>query len=124
MTTIDTSEFRALLEHERAKIQSAIDHLHQEHPGNLEDELGEVGGRGSDNHMGDVATVTFDRELDYTLEENSEQLLAAIDAALKRIEDGTYGTCARCGKPIPEDRLEAKPYASLCIEHQRELERG
>jgi DnaK suppressor protein len=121
-STIDTSRYRQALEEERRRIVDALENLHEDDDKLLAEQAGEE--TAFDNHMGDVATVTFDRELDYTLEENSEQLLAAIDAALKRIEDGTYGTCARCGKPIPEERLEAKPYATLCIEHQRELERG
>ena len=80
-------------------------------------------GVGYDNHLGDTATETYDRELGYTLEENSEHVLAEIDAALKRIEDGTYGTCTNCGKEIPEERLEARPWATLCIDCQRERER-
>jgi RNA polymerase-binding protein DksA len=62
--------------------------------------------------------------MDYTLEENSEAVLAAIDAALRRIEDGTYGTCQRCGNPIAPERLEALPYAELCIDCKRRVERG
>ena len=51
-------------------------------------------------------------------------MLAEIDRALERIEDGTYGTCTRCGKPIEPDRLEVIPYATLCIEDKRRDERG
>jgi RNA polymerase-binding protein DksA len=57
-----------------------------------------------------------DRELDYGLEENEEDLLLAIDGALQRIEDGTYGICTNCGKPIGQERLEALPWAELCID--------
>ena len=57
--------------------------------------------RSIDNHLADTATETYDRELDYTLEENSEHVLAEIDAALKRIEDGTYGICTNRGEQIP-----------------------
>ena len=46
-------------------------------------------------------------------------MLAAIDKALAKIEDGTYGTCERCGKPIGAERLEALPYAELCIDCKR-----
>ena len=61
MTTLDTTEIRTLLEEERKRIADAIAYLHEEHPQNLEDELGELAGRGVDNHLGDMATVTFDR---------------------------------------------------------------
>ena len=124
MSTIDTTEFRALLEQERERIKNAIDYLHQENPGNMEEELGELGGRGTDNHMGDMASVTFDRELDQGLEEGAQQTLEQIERALARIDDGTYGTCGRCGKPIPEERLRARPWATLCIDDQRLADRG
>jgi len=121
--TLDLEHFRTLLLDERQRVLAAIDHLHRENPGSLEDETGELSIGGADNHIGDVATATFDRELEYGLEENSEQVLAAIDAALKRIDDGSYGTCVKCGKPIGEERLEARPWATLCIDDQRKEER-
>ena len=77
-----------------------------------------------DNHLGDSAAVTYDREMDYSLEENSGHVLSAIDAALARIDEGTFGTCERCGKPITEERLEAMPYATKCIDCKRLEERA
>jgi RNA polymerase-binding protein DksA len=117
VSAIDTNKFRSLLEEERGRVKAAIDNIHQEHPGSISDETGEDAVY--DNHLADTATETYDRELDYTLEENSEHVLSEIDAALKRIEDGTYGQCSNCGKQIPEERLEALPYATLCIDCQR-----
>jgi DnaK suppressor protein len=119
---VDTDRFRTALLDERGRIESAIEYLHRETPGSLEDETEEIVGN-SDNHLGDAAAGTLDREIDYTLEGNSEQLLAQIDAALARIEDGTYGTCTNCGKPIPEERLEAVPWATLCIDCQKAANR-
>jgi RNA polymerase-binding protein DksA len=124
MGSIDTAEFRSMLETERQRIVAAIAYLHEEHPRNLEDEVGEVAGRGSDNHLGDMATVTFDRELDEGLEEGAQQTLAKIDRALSLIDEGLYGTCERCGKPIAEERLRARPWATLCIDDQRLADRG
>jgi len=124
VTSIDTSEFRSLLEQERRRMVDTIAHLHEENPRNIEDELGEVAGRGSDNHLGDMATVTFDRELDEGLEEGAQQTLAQIDRALTRLDEGTYGSCERCGKPIGEGRLRALPWATLCIDDQRLADRG
>jgi DnaK suppressor protein len=51
-------------------------------------------------------------------------VLQEIDEALERIEAGTYGVCAVCGEPIPDERLEAVPYATLCIADKRRQERG
>jgi RNA polymerase-binding protein DksA len=121
--TIDTEHFRIELLKERERVQAAIANLRDSHPGSLDDEVEEVAGT-SDNHLGETATATLDREIDYTLGENSGQVLAEIDRALARIEDGSYGTCRECGKEIPVERLEVYPWASLCIEDARKAERG
>jgi RNA polymerase-binding protein DksA len=117
-TDLDTRAFRAKLEEERARLTNAVEFLERENPGSLEDELGEVAA-GNDNHLGDLATATYDRELDEGLEEGVQQTLGDIDLALRKIEDGTYGMCEVCGKPIGADRLAAIPWARLCIDDQR-----
>ena len=117
--TLDTEHFKQRLVQERQRAQEALDYLHDESESQVEDDREEIQ---SDNHPGDMATSTFDRELDYTLEENVERALAEIDAALKRIENGTYGTCVNCGRPIGPERLEALPWATLCIDCKRKDE--
>ena len=114
MSAIDTDRFREALLEERARVEAALQNLHEETAGTLSEDAGEE--TAYDNHLADTATETYDRELDYTLEENAEHLLAEIDAALKRIEAGTYGICTNCGKQIPEERHEALPWATLCID--------
>jgi RNA polymerase-binding transcription factor len=121
MTSIDTSGYRKRLEDERARLTGAADFLERDNAGTLEEELGEVGSGGTDNHLGDTATATYDRELEEGLEEGVQQTLAEIEAALRRMEDGTYGICEACGKPIAAERLEAIPWARLCIDDQRRL---
>jgi len=121
--SIDTGRFREELLHERERVRAAIANLRESHPGSLDDEVEEIS-NGSDSHVGDSASATLGREIDYTLGENSEQVLTEINTALKRIEDGTYGTCAVCGKDIAPERLEAYPWASLCIDDARKAERG
>jgi RNA polymerase-binding protein DksA len=120
--SVDTQHFKRLLEEERERVRKAIASLHDDHPGSLDEEVEEIESV-SDNHLAETATATLDREIDYTLEENSTQVLGEIDAALMRIEDGTYGTCTNCGREIPVERLEAYPWASLCIDCKRESER-
>src|SRR4051812_44619245 len=121
-TAIDTGRFQQLLTEERKRVVDAIDNIHAENPGSMVDETEETSFQG--NHMGDVASATFDREMASTLEDNSTHVLTAIDAALLRIENGTYGVCERCGQPIGVERLEALPWATLCIEDKRKQERG
>jgi RNA polymerase-binding protein DksA len=121
--SIDTERLRTELMEERERVQAAIANLRESHPGSLDDEVEEISS-GSDNHVGDSATATLGREIDYTLGENSEQVLAEINVALKRIEEGTYGTCKACGQEIAPERLDAYPWASLCIDDARKAERG
>jgi RNA polymerase-binding transcription factor DksA len=121
--SIDTDRYRELLLNERQRVQAALDNLHGDHEGSLEDETDELA-TANDNHLGDLATATLNREIDFSLGENAEQHLADIDAALKRIEDGSYGTCVVGGEKIDEARLDAMPWASLCIDHARAREQG
>jgi RNA polymerase-binding protein DksA len=118
---MNTDLYRDMLLQERNRVAAAINHLHEDNSRSLEDETEE---ETYDNHLADSATATLNREIDYTLEENSEHVLKAINEALQRIEDGTFGTCARCGKLIAEERLEAIPYANRCIDCKRLEERG
>ena len=99
----------------------AIEYLHKENPGSIEEETED---QTQDNHLAETATATLDREIDYTLEENSEHVLSAIEDALKRIEEGTFGVCVNCGKAIGEERLAALPWATTCIDCKRLEERG
>jgi len=121
--TIETEHFRTLLLEERGRVERAIANLREDHPGRIDEEIEEIGAS-QDNHLAETATATLDREIDYTLEENSIRMLTAIDAALKRMDEGAYGTCTNCGREIPAERLEAYPWASLCIDCKRQSERG
>jgi RNA polymerase-binding protein DksA len=120
LAPVNTERFREMLMDERTRLANAIDYLHEENPGTFEDEEEET----FDNHLADSATVTFTREMDYSLEENAGHVITAIDEALKKIDDGTFGVCARCRNPIAEERLEAMPYATKCIDCKRLEERA
>ena len=119
MSTLDTEHFRGLLLDERRRIDHAIAGLREGHPGSMEDEAEEVNGGVDTDDFGDTASITLGREIDYTLGEHSQAVLGEIDAALARIEAGTYGACTRCGSEISVGRLEAHPWASLCIDCAR-----
>jgi DnaK suppressor protein len=110
--SVDVERFRGALLEERKRVQDAMRYIHDEHP-RSGDEMA------LSTHLMDSAALTLDQELDETLEENAGNVLAEIDAALERIEAGTYGECANCGAEIPAERLEALPYATLCIDCKR-----
>jgi DnaK suppressor protein len=116
------------LDHQRAELLELQGRLRAaaasvDHDLSIDDESGELPTSGSDE-LADHATDTHNRELDDGLEENAEQILREIETALARIDDGTYGTCTVCGEEIPRERLEAVPYATLCVADKRRLEHG
>ena len=66
-------------------------------------------------HMADIGSDNFEQEFTLSLMENDGGTLAAIETSLERIEEGTYGQCEECGVKIPKTRLNAIPYATLCV---------
>jgi len=75
-------------------------------------------------HMADLGTDNYEQEFALGLMDSERRLLAQIDAALQRIEDGSYGICQGTGKPIRKARLEAQPWAQYCVEYARMIEQG
>jgi DnaK suppressor protein len=75
-------------------------------------------------HMADMGTDNYEQEFTLGLVEKDRNLLREINAALAKIQNGTYGICEGTGKPISKARLEAQPWARYSIEHARQLERG
>ena len=76
-----------------------------------------------DQHQADVGTETFNRERDLSILERVQAELSDVEHALRRLDDGTYGTCEACGRPIDDNRLEAMPAARFCLEDQATAER-
>jgi DnaK suppressor protein len=111
------AEVRKRLEEERTNLLAEMDALAIDNQ-NQDDDYG-VG-----NHMADDATEVFTRERDLALRNNTQDLLAQVEVALQRLDEGTYGICARCGNAINPERLEALPYATYCITCQSEIERA
>jgi YteA family regulatory protein len=99
----------------RQELRGRIDELRDSGLGMSETEaVGELSSY--DNHSGDLAEETFEREKDLGLLGNLKAQLQRVEAAQERLRDGSYGTCQRCGRPIPEERLEALPWAEFCRE--------
>ena len=101
------------------KLRHGFDdeHLHDESEDESTSELSHLA-----QHSADVGSETFEREKDFSILEQVEAELADVDRALRRLDDGTYGTCEACGHPIGDDRLEAMPAARFCVSHQSEAE--
>ena len=66
-------------------------------------------------HMADLGTDNFEQEFTLSLMESDAGILGKIEGALERVEDGTYGQCEECGAKIPKTRLNAIPYATMCV---------
>lgn len=115
--TIDLEARRAELVDLRTRLLTAAEDL-----ANGEG-IGEINVAAGDQHLADHAADMFDREIDESLEENAAEIVREIDAALTRLDAGTYGVCEVCGEAIPEERLAAVPYATLCVADKRAQER-
>jgi DnaK suppressor protein len=92
----------------------------------LLDELGEeIEGPGQMTYGSQAAAAThvFEQQRDLALRDRATLHLALVEEALARLDDGTYGTCRRCGRPIAAGRLEALPWAAHCIECQAIVDR-
>ena len=101
---MDADEARRRLDTERARLNEVkddfdVDHLTEESEDENLSELSAV-----DQHQADVGTETFEREKDLSILERVEGELADVEHALRRLDDGSYGTCEACGRPIGEER--------------------
>ena len=79
---------------------------------------------GFDDDPADAGSASFERETAQSLSNHARRLLTQIDDALRRMDAGSYGICERCGEEIEADRLEALPYATLCMTCKRREETG
>jgi DnaK suppressor protein len=112
MATLDTEAIRAALDAERARLLA---------------ELGEqiqAPGQMTYGSQAAAASQVFEQQRDLALRDRAQQHLELVDAALRRLDDGTFGTCLRCGQPIPTERLEALPWAAHCIACQSAIDKG
>jgi DnaK suppressor protein len=106
----------------RARLRGDVNHLAASA---LKNSTMDNNGEGSRMpiHMADIGSENFEQEFALSLMANDESTLEAIEKALERIEDGVYGDCDECGKPIRKTRLNAIPYTALCIQCAEQSER-
>lgn len=112
---LDLDHFRQRLEEMRAATQRELEGLHEETINANQTE-----GYGVKNHPAEDATELEQRERMMAIRGEMERELGRIEHALERLAEGTYGVCEVGGEEIPVERLEARPAATLCIQHQRE----
>ncbi len=106
---MDTDRARAQLTAERTEVTTL---LHNAEQAGTEDRAAEA----ETGDMDDAAQPLSAEGMDDAIAESLRDRLAAIDRALKRLDDGSYGLSVRSGKPIPAERLEADPAAELTVE--------
>jgi len=120
MTKQQLKEFKKKLLQERQKFAGEIRAIAKETSKNLREASGDLSSYTI--HMADMSADTYERELSIDLASTEQKVLYQIDEALKRMDEGAYGTCQQCSKPITMSRLNAVPYTSLCISCQRAQE--
>lgn len=119
---LDSKQLAAVRERlveERAELERQQNELDAE--GTSGESMAEAG---LDDDFADAGTATFDRERDLSIRNNITDLIDQITRAVSRIDEGTYGTCERCGRPIDAARLKALPHALMCLDCKRREERG
>jgi DnaK suppressor protein len=109
----ELDDLRERLLAEQAELQEQLTTIEEQSFAASQSELsGEVS---FDEENADAGTFTFERERDLSIENNVRDLMRKIERALARMDEGTYGICSRCGKPIEKARLKVLPYVDLCI---------
>lgn len=123
LKTEDLEAFRNVLEGLRARLRGDLDQMTDEA---LRLSQNETSGNLSNVplHMADVGTENYDQEFTLSLIENEQATLEQVQAALGRLNAGTFGRCEECHEPIAKPRLQALPYTRHCIQCARKLENG
>ena len=117
---MDDAAVRQRLIDERERISSTAGHVADEIDLDETEQSSVAELSSFDQHQADLASETFEREKEMAIIGSLEEQVAQIDAALERLEQGTYGKCESCGRSIGDARLEALPTARLCIDDARE----
>lgn len=118
MSTQLTAPFKKQLQEQRTSLLAQIASLRGGTIGRAEASADHFGGQSEDSR----AQASTERDLEFALDARESAELDAIDAALKRIEDGVYGVCTDCGVDIPAARLHAAPETPRCIDCQDKFE--
>lgn len=121
MAKKDLKKFKDLLLRIRAQVGGDLSHITENTLNkSARDASGDLSGYSY--HMADQASDDYERDFSLGRATDEQKILYSVDEALKRIEDGSYGSCLQCHKAIAKKRLAALPHTGLCIECQKENE--
>jgi DnaK suppressor protein len=101
----DYAQFRTVLEQERDRLRTELSKMSIDTEGSV----------GYGTHQADDASVAFEQAKELAVQQNAERLLYKVERALARMDEGSYGICRNCGKPIDPARLRAIPYTRYCM---------
>ncbi len=118
---IDLERFKHLLLQQQSRVTGGIESIKEKTFSTTQQESTSEDST-YDQHSADLALDTFEREKDLGLLDGLRIDRTKVNLALRRLEQGTYGYCTNCGKPIPVERLELVPEAELCMPCQRAQE--
>lgn len=121
MPKTELNKYKKLLIVERQKVGGNLSNIAKN---TLNKSQREASGdlSGYSYHMADMASDDYERDFSLGRATDEQKVLYSIDEAIKRVEDGSYGNCVQCGKPIPKKRLKVLPYTELCINCQKKNE--
>jgi len=121
LTAAEKKAFRECLLQEQERLKQEL--------AEIDERVSRAGGieaaaelSGYEDHPADLASETFEREKDLAIAETLESTVQKVRTALEKLKGSSYGVCDACGKPIAKKRLEALPYATLCVECQARME--
>lgn len=114
--------FKELLIKKKAEVAKGIEHIANDQlKTSQRDAAGDLSAYSL--HMADMATDNYDREFALNLADNEQKVIHRIDAAIEKIDAGTFGLCEVCNKKIAKARLKVVPYAELCVPCQEAQEK-
>ncbi|HVL80182.1 MAG TPA: TraR/DksA C4-type zinc finger protein [Actinomycetota bacterium] len=118
---MDRDTIRQRLLERKAEIEETVEAARA--TGQFDEMRDDTTGEFDPDDAADVGSETFEREQTFSIMVSAEERVREVEAALERLEKGSYGRCEMCNTEIPPARLEAKPEARFCVEHQDEISR-
>ena len=114
---------RKLLMQERERLERIRSGVYDDLGDSAEEQAALADSSGADQHPADMGSERFEREKDLSIIADIEVEITEVDSALRRVDEGQYGRCEVCRRPIGEARLRARPATRFCVKDQATVER-